>query len=120
MNRTSTGWMRNLRRRRLGLRHGLKAGATDAAAIVTGAGGVGAADAGQAAGTEAATTVVDAEADGRGSFWLLVARPESRPREIAAFLLRGSVWESVLFSVLPQRLHQSGNQVPIRISKARA
>lgn len=75
-NRTSTGWMGKLRRRRRALqRHGPKAHATDVAAIATGAGGAGvvaAADAGQAAGTEAATTEGDAEADGKSSCWFLV------------------------------------------------
>ena len=84
-SRTSTGWMRKLRRRRRALlQHGRpKADATDVAAIAIGdaGGAVAAADAGQAAGgMEAATTVVGAEADGRSGFWLLVARLSNRDR----------------------------------------
>ena len=73
MNRTSTGWMRK-QGSRFRARHVLKAGGTDVAAIAIGAGGaVAAADAGRAAGTEAATTAVVAEADGRSCCWFLVA-----------------------------------------------
>ena len=73
-NRTSTEWMGKRYRRRRVLRHGPKARATDVAAIATGAGGaVVAADADPVAGTEAATTVVDAEADGKRSCRSLVA-----------------------------------------------
>lgn len=70
--------MGKLRRRRRALQHGPKEHTTDVAAIAIGAGGAGvgvavaAGDAGQVAGTEAATTVVDAEADGRSSCWFLV------------------------------------------------
>ena len=101
-----------------------KADATGVAVIAIGGGGgaVAAADAGRVAGVmAAATTVVDAGADGRSRFWLLVARrmcKAARDRGLFPCVVRCG--NRAFFSPLPPRFHQSGNQVPIRISKARA